>query len=315
MQTRSRLKDIAQNLKLDVSTVSRGLRGSQRVKPDTREIILAEAERLSFHPNLLARSLVKKASNLILYLTANFREYEADLPAAAMSRTLAGYGYTLLLGLHFNKSDIFIHLLVSFRQGAFNGLIITPSREDEALKKRIAACADLPVIFMDRHYKNIRGTIVTSDNAQGVALLVNELKNEKCSAVIDLFTEQTSVQAVRADALHSLCKKKYRIYFNIADCTEEGKTVAIFSSSQGRIRRALQNYPLLAKRNRILAMTFDAWDYEHPSVAGAYYCLQDLEKMGETAAELLLEQIQGKRKIGRNYMRRIPVLGIRQYGA
>lgn len=51
------LKDIAAAVQLDASTVSRALNGSDRVKPETREVVLEVAREMGYVPNLLARQL------------------------------------------------------------------------------------------------------------------------------------------------------------------------------------------------------------------------------------------------------------------
>jgi LacI family transcriptional regulator len=50
--------DVAEAAGVSVGTASKALNGSGTLRPETRERILAAAERLGFHPNALARSLV-----------------------------------------------------------------------------------------------------------------------------------------------------------------------------------------------------------------------------------------------------------------
>lgn len=57
MQKRVGLKTIAQDLGLDVSTVSRALRDDPRVKAETRRTVQDLAARYDYRPNMLARAL------------------------------------------------------------------------------------------------------------------------------------------------------------------------------------------------------------------------------------------------------------------
>ena len=59
------IKDIARAANVDPSTVTRALQGSERVKPATREKIVALAAEMGYVPNLAARSLVNRRSGLI----------------------------------------------------------------------------------------------------------------------------------------------------------------------------------------------------------------------------------------------------------
>ncbi|MEZ4903373.1 MAG: LacI family DNA-binding transcriptional regulator [Spirosomataceae bacterium] len=55
------LKDIAQQLGISISTVSRALRGMPEVNAETREAVLKLSKEVDYEPNMLATSLLKKA--------------------------------------------------------------------------------------------------------------------------------------------------------------------------------------------------------------------------------------------------------------
>src|SRR5687767_7977424 len=59
------IKDIAKELKLSVSTVSRALRGGSEIKKETREIVQELAAKLQYSPNPIALSLKEKRSKVI----------------------------------------------------------------------------------------------------------------------------------------------------------------------------------------------------------------------------------------------------------
>ena len=59
------IKDIAKELGIHHATVSRALNGSDKVKEDTRKLILEKVEELEYKPNLLAQSFRNKKTNII----------------------------------------------------------------------------------------------------------------------------------------------------------------------------------------------------------------------------------------------------------
>lgn len=59
------IKDIAQDLHLSPSTVSRALAGDVNLRPETKERIFAAADRLGYRRNRLAVSLKKGRTNII----------------------------------------------------------------------------------------------------------------------------------------------------------------------------------------------------------------------------------------------------------
>lgn len=68
MRQRVSLKLLAEQLKVDVSTVSRALRDDPRVKPETRETVQALARRLDYRPNAAARALKAGSSGRVAVL-------------------------------------------------------------------------------------------------------------------------------------------------------------------------------------------------------------------------------------------------------
>lgn len=58
-------KDVARRAGVSVATISRVYQYPERVKPETRELVLKAARELDYYPNLLARSLKQSRSNSI----------------------------------------------------------------------------------------------------------------------------------------------------------------------------------------------------------------------------------------------------------
>src|SRR5258708_16057159 len=59
------IKDIAKALGLSTSTVSRALRDSYEISPETKKLVLEYAEKINYHPNPIALSLKERRSRSI----------------------------------------------------------------------------------------------------------------------------------------------------------------------------------------------------------------------------------------------------------
>ncbi len=59
------IKDIAKALNLSTSTVSRALRGSHEINPDTKRSVMEYAEKFNYQPNPIAVSLKENKSRSI----------------------------------------------------------------------------------------------------------------------------------------------------------------------------------------------------------------------------------------------------------
>jgi DNA-binding LacI/PurR family transcriptional regulator len=60
MDRQPNIKEIAQQLHLSISTVSRALRNQPDVNPETKKAVLELAEQIDYQPNRLASSLQNK---------------------------------------------------------------------------------------------------------------------------------------------------------------------------------------------------------------------------------------------------------------
>ncbi|WP_199432724.1 LacI family DNA-binding transcriptional regulator [Qaidamihabitans albus] len=91
------LKDIARSLGVSVNTVSRALTGKDSVGEETRARIKAEADRLGYVPNSMARSLVLgSAMTLGLVITNPSNPFYAQLISTIEQRGRV-HGYSLML--------------------------------------------------------------------------------------------------------------------------------------------------------------------------------------------------------------------------
>ena len=59
------IKDIARALGFSTSTVSRALRDSHEISPETKKLVLEYAEKNNYHPNPIALSLKERRSRSI----------------------------------------------------------------------------------------------------------------------------------------------------------------------------------------------------------------------------------------------------------
>ena len=57
------------------ATVSRALNGSEKVKEDTRKLILEKVKELEYEPNLLAQSFRNKKTNIISVIVPDVKHH------------------------------------------------------------------------------------------------------------------------------------------------------------------------------------------------------------------------------------------------
>src|SRR5690348_17010272 len=91
------IKDIAQKLKVSVSTVSRALRGSTEIKEETRNQVLELAEELNYSPNPIALSLKDKRTKVIGVMVQEIANNYCSATIAGIEDYAYKMGYHVLI--------------------------------------------------------------------------------------------------------------------------------------------------------------------------------------------------------------------------
>ncbi|MFI6348713.1 LacI family DNA-binding transcriptional regulator [Streptomyces sp. NPDC050560] len=160
-------RHIADVLGLSVNTVSRALAGKGQVSDATRDAIRTEAERLGYHPNSHARSLVSGTTMVVgLVITNPSNPFYAALISAVEQRCrTAGYSVLLLVTEESEQNEQeAVQQLLRFGVDAVLGVPIQ-NRPDawESLAK-----AGLPVVLLSRDIPALGFDFVGIDAEQGI---------------------------------------------------------------------------------------------------------------------------------------------------
>jgi LacI family transcriptional regulator, galactose operon repressor len=171
---RARLKDIAEATGYSANTVSLALRGSPRLPEATRERILAEAERLNYFPNQIARSLASKSTRTIGLVMTDIMNPTLTLAARTIERALSAAGY----GMMFAASDSSlanekraVELFLSYQ---VDGMLVYPASHGDHGHLRQAAERGTPVLLLV-NLPESGLDVVTIDDRAGARKLVRHL--------------------------------------------------------------------------------------------------------------------------------------------
>lgn len=169
-----RLKDIAEELGLSVSTVSAALQGRKDISVTTRERVQEVVKRLGYQPNSVARSLVTRKSNV-------FGVVIPDLSRSFFSEVLKGVelvasqaSYNLLVcntAENSSKEEKMLHML---RSRQVDGLLLA-SAHDTRATDWLEELKNLrvPVVFIDRRFPGMH--FVGGDDVKIGALATGHL--------------------------------------------------------------------------------------------------------------------------------------------
>jgi DNA-binding LacI/PurR family transcriptional regulator len=159
------IKDVAREANVSVSTASRVINKSECVSVETRKKVEEIVKRLNYRPNIIARNLVTKTSNLIGLLVP-----QIDNPFfTSIIMTVEQYahmkGYNVLLC--FTNEDIaiekeFLYILETQRVA---GIIVTPVGTEH--KHFTHIIKTIPTVFIGRHFEKLNASFVDINNEMG----------------------------------------------------------------------------------------------------------------------------------------------------
>lgn len=287
-----RLSDIAQRLGLNISTVSRALRGDPRVQEPTRVRVQAEAKALGYRPHWTARALAEGRSRTLWFLLPELESPVEREPAAFAGRWLLDQGYDLLLALHHHDASIYARILDRLVQGGADGALILPGNPGQPAEADLRLAAEgFPVVYLDRAVPGLEAPLVTSDNEALAAGLVERLvaaAPRPLEWLADGFDAgRNAVEAARSRGLRKAAEA-----LNLAvegpDRLPPG-TGAWLSTGQGPAEARLAQSPWAG------IGVFDGWNGRPPLSIPLFVARQDFRAMAERAAGLVLERVADPR--------------------
>jgi len=144
------LQDIAKSVGLSVNTVSRALANKQAVSDLTRTRIKAEADRLGYVPNTMARSLVLGSAMTIgLVITNPSNPFYARLISAIEQRGRA-IGYSLLLMVSEENLDNERRAVESMMRWGVDGAVVVPVQgEVDHLRRLMSSGTEVVLVNRD----------------------------------------------------------------------------------------------------------------------------------------------------------------------
>lgn len=171
---KSGIKKVAQLAGVSISTVSLTFNQPERVNENTRFKVLAVAEKLNYHPNRIARSLVTKKTKTIGLVLSDITDPFFPEVARGVEDTLNDFGYSVILCNTDNNMEKEINYINLLYEQQVDGIILAPVGE-KLDHINFVINKGKPVVFIDRTIDSISTSYVLSDNIEGGYIATNYL--------------------------------------------------------------------------------------------------------------------------------------------
>lgn len=310
--TPATVSEVARAAGVGTTTVSRVINGGDRVSPKTLEHVRRVIEAMDYRPNPAARVLKGHRTKTIgLVIPSIADPFFSSCAEAAQAVAQANDSLLIVTASHNDPHTELenLNILVSHR---VDGLIFAPANSQSEGLRDLLKRLSIPVIAVDRPVPDSQVSAVVSDNFKGARFATQHLVEHGYKRIVcltgesTLFTIQERIRGYRAGmeaagmpATLNTSVKDYRSAEYAIESMLSGANPpdALFTLKNST---TIYAFEVLQKLNvqipkSIALLGFDDFELASTVRPSISVVQQPVEEIGRVAAELLFEQLLGKR--------------------
>lgn len=193
MKTKITLKQIARELGVSISTVSKALKDSSEISEDTRDKVKAFAKLYNYRPNNIALSLKNRKTKTIGIIIPDIVHHFFTKVINGIEEIAVKRGYNVIVGLSNESFDKEVLNMEMLANGSIDGFILSISKEtlmqqDYHHFKEILE-EGIPIVMFDRIVDEINCDKVVVDDFDGAKKAVQKLIAGGCQNIAIITTK------------------------------------------------------------------------------------------------------------------------------
>jgi LacI family transcriptional regulator len=182
------LKELAKELNLSISAVSKALRDSHEISAKTKELVLAKAKELNYQVNPIASSLRKQKSKTIGVVIPEIANNFFSLAINGIESIAAERGYHVLIYLTHEDMEKEVAITKLLQHGRVDGIILSmSSNTSDTAHLTELKNKEIPLVLFDRIAENIMCPKVTTDDFQSGFKATKHLISRQCHDIAFLY--------------------------------------------------------------------------------------------------------------------------------
>lgn len=225
------LKEIAKELQLSISTVSRALNNHPDISDLTKERVEHLAEKLNYAPNLFAKGFRSHRSHIIGVIVPNISHYFTSTILKGILEEAEIRGYRVIISESKNSEEKQNEMLRTMSQFGVDGILLALSRKTKSIENILKILDTVPLVMFDKVSNKIPCTQVVIDEEVAAFNAVEHLINtgKKRIAIIKETENSFNSEKRYAGYLRALEEHQIEIDKKIILSTED------ISLSKGRM--------------------------------------------------------------------------------
>jgi LacI family transcriptional regulator len=185
------IKDIAKELGVSPSTVSRALKDHPDISSRTKEQVRALVEKLKYKPNAVALSLRSKKSNTIAVVVPEIVHHFFSSVISGIEEVAIDAGYNVMIFQSNEQYEREVQILQSLSSIQADGVLVSVSKTSKNFGHfRELQDEGMPLVFFDRACDEISADRVVVDDFNGAFNAVEYLIQTGCRRIAHFSAEQ-----------------------------------------------------------------------------------------------------------------------------
>jgi LacI family transcriptional regulator len=327
------IKDIARELGISPSTVSRALKDHPDISPETKRLVNELAEKLNYQPNIVALSLRQSKTNTIGVIIPEIVHFFFSTVISGIEDVAYSAGYNVILAQSNESQSREITDIKALFNSRVDGMLMSVSRETSNFDHIESILAKgVPIVFFDRVYKTEQASKIIVDDFTGAKEATLHLIDQGCKRIAHLEgPPNLDISKQRLEG-YMEALKEHNIPFNkelVAICPsgtiEEGRAAtekllalknrpdAIFATNDPAAMGAMQAIKEKGLKipKDVALVGFSNWIFSSLLDPPLSSVDQPGFEMGQEAAKLLIRQIEKRDKDDSDFVPETKILKTR----
>ncbi len=320
MKAQVTIKDLARELNISPSTVSRALKDHPDISPETKRVVKELAITMNYQPNLMAQGLRKSKSNTIGVIVPEFIHFFFSTVIAGIEDVAHGRGYNVMMTRSAEDYDREVENVHALWNSRVDGLLVSFSKNTFSFDHFHQMIDNgLPVVCFDRSTDELACSSVVVDDHDGAFMAVELLIAKGCKRIVHLAGPKSIL----------ISRERYRGY---VDCLTKHNIAVdealIISCPEGEYEESRQKISELIKTvddidgifanhdmaalgaigglqengievpDQVKVIGFSDWQFSHLVKPQISTIAQPGFEMGQKAARLLIDEIESGVMLG-----------------
>ncbi|WP_291867835.1 LacI family DNA-binding transcriptional regulator [Maribacter sp.] len=171
------LKELARELDLSISTISRALNDHPDIKPTTIERVKKLAKERHYSPNLFAKGFRSRKTNIIGVIVPNIAHYFTSTILKGILEKAEELGYRVIISESKNNEIKQTEMLQTMTQFGVDGVLLALARKTTSVTDILQILNRVPLVMFDKVSDKIPCTQVIVDDEEAAFNAVEHLIN------------------------------------------------------------------------------------------------------------------------------------------